>query len=273
MSNSCAVLPQLLLKVERAKKHWLALEAAWSDFFNEKAYTIGIRDDIDKAVRVFYLASAKDIPYEIPIIVGDVIQNLRSALDHLAYQLVIVGTNSAGPHPDASFPAAEDAKKYKAMRDGKKTKGMREAAKDAIDAIEPYGGGKGAALWHLQCLNNIDKHRLLLTVWANLSGHSVLPSQRKELEKHYTSSHPGGTVPNLKGAFIPPKIKTFPLKAGDELLTVPTSELEEKMEFLVCIAFGEPKIVEGESVIDKLRDLELLTRHIIFDFDRRGLLS
>jgi len=41
---------------------------------------------------------------------------------------------------------------------------MGNAAINAIDTTEPYQGGKGHSLWVLHKLNNIDKHRLLITV-------------------------------------------------------------------------------------------------------------
>jgi len=265
------LVEHLTLKVERAKKHILDLEATWATFF-EGAYEVASKDDLHTGERTYYLASVRDIPHEIPLIVGDALSNLRSALDHLAHHLVIVGTGSPGPFPHVYFPIAKDTAEYNTKRDGR-IKGMRQDAIDAINAIEPYESGAGKILWHLHCLNNIDKHRLLLTVWANLQGHSILPSQRTKIISQYFGSHPTATdAPNLKGTFIPPDIKRFPLKASDVLLTIPKSEMEEKMQFLLDLAFGEPKIVEGKSVIPTLHEMTTFIRHMVFSFDRLGLL-
>lgn len=46
-------------------------------------------------------------------------------------------------------------------------KGMRADAKKAIDDLKPYRGGN-AALWQLHELNNIDKHKFLLTGGADV---------------------------------------------------------------------------------------------------------
>ena len=222
MAAPLELIERLTLKAGRAEAHIVCLESAWNSFFKNRPYEISIKDNPQAGERTYYLASVKDIPHEIPLIVGDAIQNLRSALDHLAHHLVAVGTGSPGPFPRVYFPIAESASKYKSEAPGK-TKGMRNNAVHAISAIEPHKGGKGEILWHLHCLNNIDKHRLLLTVWADLKGHSILPSQRAKLMSIYRGSHPAAKdVPVIKGAFIAPTAKMFPLKAGDILLPSPT---------------------------------------------------
>ena len=43
---------------------------------------------------------------------GDVIQNLRTALDHLAYHLVQVGTPGVKPHNEVSFPIFWSVESY-----------------------------------------------------------------------------------------------------------------------------------------------------------------
>ena len=52
---------------------------------------------------------------------------------------------------------------------------MRKDAVDAIDAIKPYKGGNDT-LWRLHGLNNIDKHRLLITVGLAYRFQSVTPN-------------------------------------------------------------------------------------------------
>src|SRR3990172_3595613 len=110
---------------------------------------------------VYHIAGGEDGPPDIARIGGDVIQNLRSALDHLAYQLVLVGTGKPGPFFHVYFPIFDSAPEYKAGKT-RQIKGMRQEAIDAIDGIKPYKGGNDT-LWQLHSLNRIDKHRLILT--------------------------------------------------------------------------------------------------------------
>ncbi len=257
------LVAHLTLKVERAKKHILDLEAAWDAFYQSGAYEISVNRDTNMGNYFYYLSSAKDIPQEFSLIAGDAIQNLRSALDHLAYHLVCVGKKSLGPFSYVYFPIFKDASKYKSMSP-RKVQGMRQDAIDAIGDIEPYGGGAGEILWHLNCLSKIDKHRLLLTVWSDLGGHNPLPSQYVELARQNPNTG--------KGSFIPPTVRHFPLKTGDVLLVVPESEMQENMNFILRVAFGEPEIVKGKAIIPTLHEMTNRIRRIVFRFDGLGLL-
>lgn len=89
------------------------------------------------------------IPFDTIAASGDIIQNLRSSLDHLAYQLVMVGTDDVGPKNvrRIQFPIAEDFAAYE-TRKAVQVEGMRDDAKCAIDAAKPYKGGNDN-LWHI----------------------------------------------------------------------------------------------------------------------------
>jgi hypothetical protein len=109
------------------------------------------------------MVRANPIPATIVMIAGDVLNNLRSTLDHLAQQLYLVGSGGSTFRDQTSFPIAETPKKFKSVLRGK-VEGTRQDAIDAIRALEPYTGGKGADLWTFHRLNNIDKHRMILTL-------------------------------------------------------------------------------------------------------------
>lgn len=272
MAVSSEVFQRLRAKVERAKKQIEELQTAWRTFCDTGAYSVAFKDNAHVGERTYYLRVLKDIPPHIPSIVGDVAHNLRSSLDHLAVHLVSIGTSGIGPFRHVCFPVAENAAKYKAMRDGR-VKGMWDEAIKQIDAIEPYGGGAGQIFWHIHELDRIDKHHLLLTVFANVRSHSILPSERAYFEGVYLASHPGQRAPDLRGMFMPHQAKRFPLKTGDELLTIPHFEMEENMNFLLDIAFGEPKVIEGEPVVEMLHQAAAVIGSVTMVFDNFGLLQ
>jgi len=82
-------------------------------------------------------------------------------LDHLAYQLVIVGSGSE-PSRKVEFPIAKDFATYE-IEKARKVKGMRPLAIETIDNVKPYNGGN-YALWKIHELDNVDKHRTLFSV-------------------------------------------------------------------------------------------------------------
>lgn len=80
-------------KIQRAKQHTDELRKAIKDFLDVNPFGVATRVDTVSLRRVYYVSKAPaKIPLEISIITGDVLQTLRSALDHLAYQLYLKGS-------------------------------------------------------------------------------------------------------------------------------------------------------------------------------------
>src|SRR6266850_2234417 len=84
-------------KVDRAKHHIGELEAACREFLDLRPYVVAVKRDADTRRLIYYIESTRSVPLTISTILGDVLNNLRSALDHLAYQLVCVGNKAEGP--------------------------------------------------------------------------------------------------------------------------------------------------------------------------------
>ena len=138
-------------------------------FKKSSPYKIGGKDDPKTGHLLYYITKADDVPLLIAVIAGDVLQNLRTALDYIAWQICPASLR----HPQTSFPVSDNATKYEAEK-LRKIKGMPQAAIDAIDATKPYKGGNDT-LWRLHRLNIIDKHRLLLTVGTAFSAVNIGP--------------------------------------------------------------------------------------------------
>jgi hypothetical protein len=248
---------RLDLKVERAKKHVIDLESAWSAFLKTNPYEIVPKDDPQAAERTYFLRQAKEIPSNISLIIGDVLQNLRSALDHVAYHLAVVNSASAKTLATTYFPIFPGPVEYHAGK-GRKIDGLRQDAVKAIDSVEPYGGGKGDLLWVLHTLNNVDKHKLLLTALPDLAAHSISPSQFAK--GNFPKPFPMHLLP---GVLVAPSTKSFPLKAGDPLLTITHAEMQNQMQFKINPAFENPRIVRGKPVFWVLHEMIMIVRRIV----------
>jgi hypothetical protein len=149
------------VKVERAKKHLRDLDAELMDSRNDSLYAILADVDLHSGQTSQKGKTLRRFPFNAMATAGDVIHNLRSALDHLAHQLVWVGSGHA-PTRQVEFPIAKDMASYE--RDKvRKVEGMSIAAVKAIDALKPYRGGN-EYLWRILELDNTDKHRTIFTV-------------------------------------------------------------------------------------------------------------
>lgn len=158
------------VKIERAKKHLGDLEAAIIESRGKHSYIV-IRD-VNKPVGGVSLGGPPvtkvgEVPVDVISIAGDVVHNLRSALDHLAYQLAVTGTPGKEPSRRVEFPIAKDATTYEAEK-ARKLEGIRPDTVKVIDALKPYKGGNDA-IWRIHELDNIDKHRAHFSV-----GHEYL---------------------------------------------------------------------------------------------------
>jgi len=105
----------------------------------------------------------KEPPAMIGVILGDVVNNVRSALDHLACQFVIHSGNK--PTRSTAFPIMTENPKLDAGTKRyweRSTDGMSVDIKTLLDGPQPYQGGDDAGpkfLAILAALSNWDKHR------------------------------------------------------------------------------------------------------------------
>jgi len=256
-------LAQVWPKVERAKKHVKDLDVEIDRFHLTNPYRVSVERDQDTQKPVYYVSSAEAIPNIIALIAGDAIQNLMSALDHLAYQLVCAATSDNPPSPKRIyFPIDDDAAKYEDKKI-KKLQGARQTTIDAIDAIKPYKGGNDL-LWVLHQLNNVEKHRLLLTVGSKFGSVNIAPMIMRDIVTMMTRHLPEGQAVPTFDLFLNPADVLFPLKVGDQLFVdLPDAEINEKMQFRFDVALSESRIVEARSLMELLIQLTKLVENII----------
>jgi hypothetical protein len=243
------------------KSHWAELhidnaERVISKFLRTNPYEIATKRDPQTRNLLYYLVSAPSPPAALSLIIGDALFNLRSALDHLAQQFYLLGTGSTASARRPAFPIYESVKEY-ADESPRKVKGMRQDAVDFITAAKPYKGGNDA-LWRLNELNNIDKHRLLITVGGAFGTLGMPTEMRDQLGRTLGIDL---SKQRIVGRMVDNKC---PLKVGDVLVACPPdSELDQPFGFEV--ALHEPGILESQSVVKVLRELAATVNRILND--------
>lgn len=159
------------VKLGRAKRHLDELRAALAPMSDPSAFSI-VGSSVDGSPsRIEY--RVVDVPVIDPVvgaIVGDIVHNLRSSLDHVAWQLVLL--DGGQPDDRTAFPLHET----RTNRKGNPRQLTIEPdigdprIMAAVEAMQPfseanYGHDPAAdALGIVGRLDNIDKHRLLLPV-------------------------------------------------------------------------------------------------------------
>jgi hypothetical protein len=236
-------------KIERAKEHVRDLEAEVRRFHETRPYEVGTDEESQPGKRLTKLTKAERPPDRLALIAGDVIHNLRSALDLLIWQLV--EANGVTPSRQDAFPIHESAEKFEAQGVPRVKGRIAKDALDVLRAVKPYQGGNDA-LWRLHHLDIADKHRTLYLVGSAF--------QSMALPFPIPSDWPAEAVEGMRQlmgqTFYRPADRMFPLKEGDVLfIDNEPAQPKTEMKFRFDVAFGQGEIVEGEPILDVLNEL------------------
>jgi hypothetical protein len=240
-------MQSFILKVERAKELIGQLKVELHTFLQTEPYKMEVKRDSENRP-IYYISSATTLPNRIALISGEIIQQLRSALDNFAYSLFQKESpGQEGRH--VYFPISDDKTRYALERD-RKTAGMSDESTRWIDSLLPYKGGNDL-LWQLHKLNNIDKHRLLIASGASFGSLNLGAVMAQFMRKSFPDQV--RDLPELPALFIKPADNLFPLKLGDELfIDAPGAELLPNMQFRIDYVFNEPGVVEGYPIVGTL---------------------
>lgn len=121
----------------------------------------------------------RPIPMRWSLLLGDAVHNLRSALDHLVYQLALLQQDPlpAGIERSGAFPVCVTEKDF--QKQSHRLAGIDCKAQKQIKALQPFNAPKPQKhpLHWLALLDNIDKHRRLNVVATVVPGVELpLPS-------------------------------------------------------------------------------------------------
>jgi hypothetical protein len=149
------------LKIKRAEQHINELNRILSTFVNPDFYRLRIEKEQNTARSIVKFEMTKPFPCEIPLVIGDAIHNLRSALDIMACEIVSVAGGT--PSRYTNFPFRDTRQELEATINGGE---IKIAGSDIIaillDVIKPYNNGGNVTLCALHSLDIVDKHRLLI---------------------------------------------------------------------------------------------------------------
>jgi hypothetical protein len=147
-------------KVERAKKNLVEMERGLHEFHGKVPGT-------ETYIKPRFSDRGEQIEFKVTLdalaAAGDVVNNLRGTLDHLAFHLADAHTPNCSDEllERTCFPIGKDEATYKSLRKRIENLVHPEAIKK-IDGLKPYESRSPFAL--LNEINNISKHRMLLSV-------------------------------------------------------------------------------------------------------------
>jgi hypothetical protein len=231
------------VKIARASKHLEEFKAELDEFRRIPPYTIISQLDPDTGDQIWKVEGEPVQPPPFPVI-GDILYNFRSALDHLAWQLVLKAGGRPGRRTEFPIFNCPDLWSRDSPRD---MQGMNQAMKHLVKAHQPCFGPnphRNLAMWSLQEYGNTDKHRTIITTVAGFSNTMFW--------------FPGGSGP----------IDTHegPVQKDTVLARFVPSEMKEQLSIMPSIAFNDPPAT-GQDVNDILGFIELRVTRLVDEFE------
>lgn len=150
------------LKIERADHHIDDLDTTFSRFVRDNQYEPSVANHPETETARIHIEFARAAP---PLnwyatIIGDAIHNLRTALDHMTWEMV--GNDGGTQNRQLKFPVGNSRARFEVACNGIRT--PSQVVKDALVALEAFPGGKGETLYQLSLLDNADKHTVLTPI-------------------------------------------------------------------------------------------------------------
>ena len=166
----------ILVKLERAHEHLNIFNKEVEGFLkgepcghiSECKHKRGSEYDVIVRVRI-----NTPPPLKLSIIIGEILYQIRSTLDHLVYQLTLSNGGTIKELESCEFPIFDTSDAFHRHRGSKslalgsglyKMRGVNTTAQTIIEGLQPYKSGANSTihpLWVLHKLCNIDKHRRL----------------------------------------------------------------------------------------------------------------
>jgi hypothetical protein len=159
------ILHPVQCKIYRAHAHLQSFHAERLRYFSSKPNEVVMNVNLERnAVE----SVSGPIPIRIPLIIGACVQNLRSSLDYLVWEMILAAQQT--PTDKNQFPICSEHKRFtEAVKKGR-LGGLGDEAIAAIERLRPYHGTEAFGahpLWVINELTNINKHRhiLVLPAW------------------------------------------------------------------------------------------------------------
>jgi hypothetical protein len=163
-----------LLKLDRASEHRQMVDIELNSYLGREPFTTTGKASVEGPG--VDLRMTEPIPEHLAVLIGDCVQNMRVALDYLAWQSAL--RNHAKPQRFTSFPilASRDGWVGSGKQLGAKRTTCKDVGTDAqavIESLQPYQqrfAPDPDPLWILNELARVDRHQVLHIAAASFSG-------------------------------------------------------------------------------------------------------
>jgi hypothetical protein len=159
------------IKIARAQDHVEDLRIKVREFKSKRPYEIIIEPDTKPGYKIHKLRLTEAVPRRaISPIVGDIVNNLRAALDHAVYACALANGHASPRYGTCTFPFRKTRAELDNAVNG--CTSVPDEIRTCLRAFRAYDGGY-EVLWELNQMCNRDKHALISPVVCGYSSISV----------------------------------------------------------------------------------------------------
>lgn len=147
------------LKVKRAAKHHAELAEM---FKRSKPFGYYLETNCKTGERATFAKKNEEVANEAAVVIGDVLHNLRAAIDHAYWNCTEGHAKSDGERKSIQFPiTSTEAALRDSVLTGLPSRVSQDFA-DALASLKPYRDGGNLLLCAIHDLDVMDKHKLLV---------------------------------------------------------------------------------------------------------------
>lgn len=166
-------------KAAHAERHLKTLHDNVSEYLAAQPFEVHGSIDLDASAYIATLSISEPPPVIWSLIAGDVVGNLRAALDHAVCRLVEqAGSEVTNAH---AFPILDVAPgpEQKTWQWDRKLRGVGKEAERIIEMAQPFQASvddaRHTVMHSLRELSNEDKHRILLARYTTIPSKTDIP--------------------------------------------------------------------------------------------------
>ena len=272
-------------RLDRAEKHLDTLHDEMKIFLEGDKQTFTVEfDSVDQSYVVHY-KELQEIPLYWGIALGDVVHNIRSALDNLVYQLVLLA--GAEPHGIHQFPITDHPNEW-ITKVEYPPECRKLGALDFIDpryvafikSLQPYEPATGIPMLAvIRRFSNTDKHRLIHAARASLTASPKLEAFLGIPATIFSPTYKRPGTPVEDGAEIA-RFKTstdlrLTWNSSGEIVDVADSKMNVHAELPMTTVFGKPgaEDTRTKDFREVLEDVRGIVASFAAEFCPPGILS
>ncbi len=231
------------LKLDRAQYHLEALDSEIASFFDREPYVISYEREPDGSEHVYRVHESEVPPLALGATIGDCLQNMRSALDHLVWQLAVHSGKKTTPSRQTAFPICDTIEAFRSKGTRVKVGDLTAEYRAGIERLQPFQIGPKARdhwLWHLNELSRVDRHRVLHVVGGVQDTIDISTGDRDDDGnfrvipiRYFTLGLNVAYAPFKDGA----EVARFTLKTTEPEIDI--TKVETNCDFTFIVTFGQ----------------------------------